>query len=58
MPASIKSREQSLGKNSAATEGGSKKRPFIVSTGVKGRDDKPQSRNANSNVLAQAQSQG
>jgi hypothetical protein len=55
VPASIKSREQSLGKNAAA-EGGLKKRPFIVSTGVKGKDDKL-SRNANSAVLAQAQSQ-
>lgn len=58
MPASIKSREQSLAKNAAAADGGGlKKRPFIVSTGVKGKDDKPNSRNANSAVLAQAQSQ-
>jgi hypothetical protein len=58
VPASIKSRELSLAKNAAAADGGGlKKRPFIVSTGVKGKDDKHNSRNANSAVLAQAQSQ-
>ena len=58
VPASIKAREQSLGKNAAADGcgGGLKKRPFIVSTGFKSKDDKL-SRNGNSAVLAQAQSQ-